>query len=687
MRPHPIRTLLALALGLLAFPLLAAPITKSMHHLRHGAQREWDDFPARAESDRLRLTFDARASDTEQTLSLRHRDLRHAWKVTLNDRALATLPQDENPMRSLIAVPPKTLRDGKNVLLIESSDTQPQPDDVLIGDIEILDLPRKDLVSQATLDVTVTGAANEGPVPCRLTIVDARGDLVPLGVESDLTHAVRTGVVYTASGRATLRLPAGAYTLYASRGFEWSVSSQKVDLQQGKNPAVNLTLAREVDTSNYVAADTHIHTFTYSRHGDATLAERMVTLAGEGIELPIATDHNLAVDYEEAARAAGVRKYFTPVIGDEVTTPRLGHFNVFPVDKSAKLINFRAPTWDKLFDDIDARAPGAVVILNHARDDHGGFRPFDPARHISLTGEDLDGSRLRVCAMEVINSGAILNDPLMLYRDWMGCLNRGLRLSPVGASDSHDVTRFIVGQGRTYVRADDRDVSRIDVKQAVESFKHGHVLVSYGLLVDMKVNARFTPGDLATVAGDIDVEIHVAGPSWTRADHVALYANGVCIRQADIDAAHDARAGLKASLVWRLPKSAHDVYLTALATGPGLTAAFWPGAKPYQSTGEHWTPAAFACTAPIYLDADGDGVFQSAFDYARQIVTGAHDDVPAILNSLANYDASAAAQVASILHADGQLKAQDLLAVSQKASPTIQAAFKSFVQSLPRKEK
>jgi hypothetical protein len=670
MRPHFTAALLALTVGTLS--VWAAPISGSMHHLRHGAHREWEDVPAQAESDRLRLTFNARASATERTLSLRHRDLRHAWKVTLNDRNLGALPQDENPMRTLIAIPAGTLRDGENVLQIASNDTVPESDDVFIGDVQLLDLPRKDLLSQCAVDVTVTDASDSNPVPCRLTIIDRLGDFVPLGMESDLTHAVRTGVVYAATGRATLRLPTGQYTLYASRGFEWSADSVKLDLHAGVNPAQRLTVRREIETAGYVACDTHIHTFTYSRHGDATLAERVVTLAGEGIELPIATDHNLTVDYEEAARAAGVRKYFTPVIGDEVTTPRLGHFNVFPIDTSAKPIDFRAPNWDKLFDDIDARAPGAVVILNHARDTHGGFRPFDPARHISLTGEDLDGQHVRVNAMEVINSGAILNDPLMLYRDWMGCLNRGLRLAPVGASDSHDVTRFIVGQGRTYVRADDRDVARIAVKRAVASFKQGHVLVSYGLLVGMKVNERFTPGDLATITGDVDVEIRVSGPSWTRADHVTLYANGAPIRQADIDPAQGVRAGLKSSLTWRLPRPTHDLYLTALATGPGLTAPFWPGAKPYQSTGPHWTPAAFACTAPIYLDADNDHAFQSPFDYATRIVTAAHDDVPAVLRALEAYDTATAAQAASLLHAHGQLKTlQDLESATQDAPAPI----------------
>ena len=44
-----------------------------------------------------------------------------------------------------------------------------------------------------------------------------------------------------------------------------------------------------------------------------------------------------------------------------------------------------------------------------------------------------------------------------LVNDWMALLNRGYRVTPVGSSDSHDVGRHFVGQGRTYIRCDDSD--------------------------------------------------------------------------------------------------------------------------------------------------------------------------------------------------------------------------------------
>ena len=57
--------------------------------------------------------------------------------------------------------------------------------------------------------------------------------------------------------------------------------------------------------------DTHIHTLELSGHGDASVVERALTLAGEGIELAIATEHNRVADYSPALSAAGVANAVT----------------------------------------------------------------------------------------------------------------------------------------------------------------------------------------------------------------------------------------------------------------------------------------------------------------------------------------------------------------------------------------
>jgi hypothetical protein len=642
---------------------LATPAARSaevldakMHHLRSGDQREWSDFPEHAEGRQLVIPFDAKSNASARTLRLRHRDLKQEWKLALNGKEIGKLPQDENPMLTYWVVPPGALRDGANELTVSSAGGA--SDDVEIGDVALLDETREKALSESSLDVTVIDKDSGRPLPCRITVVDPQGSLVDFGTRSDGRLAIRPGVIYTVDGRAQVKLATGRYTVYAGRGFEYGIDSAQVDLKSGAAEKVKLSIRREVPTDGYVACDTHVHTWTYSRHGDATLAERMMTLAGEGIELPIATDHNLQVDYEPAAKEAGVRGYFTPVMGNEVTTSSVGHFNVFPVPAGAKLINWRVRDWDAVSRNIaEVARDEPVIILNHARDLHGGFRPFDPKRHIAVAGEDLDGWKLPANAMEVVNSGAVMTDPMRLVQDWMGLLNRGLTVTPVGASDSHDISRYIVGQGRTYVRCDDADPGNIDVRAAVRSLREGRVLVSYGLLADIAVvtpEGRFGPGELARVPkdGPVEVELRVLGPAWTRASKVTFYSNGFKVREQDITTpqGRPEPAGVKWQGRWTV-RPRHDAHLVAVVTGPGVAQPYWPTGKPYQPTSPEFAPYVMGISGAVRVDADGSGTFTSAHDYAGQLLRDSGQDPRKLGRALSEFDGAVGAQVASLLAA------------------------------------
>jgi hypothetical protein len=624
-----------------------------VRHVRSGAEREWEEFPERAERDQLVVRFDAVPNAREQTLRLRQRDVKQDWRVRLNGRVLGALTQDEAEIVGYWAVPAGALREGENELRVAREGAASPADDVMLGDVELFDRPREEVLSSATLDVEVVdGDGGEG-LPCRITVADPRGGLVTFGGVAGTRVAFRPGVVYTADGKARIRLPAGKYTVYAGRGFEYSLERAEVELAAGGEAKPRLSIRREVPTKGYVACDTHIHTATYARHGDATLDERMLTLAGEGVELPVATEHNLQIDYTAAAEKAGVRRYFTPVMGNEVTTGALGHFNVFPIPAGAKLIDWRPRDWAALRRSIASVAPEPVVVLNHGRDVHGGFRPLDPKRHSSVTGRPLDGREIPANAMEVINSGATRADWLELYRDWFGLLNGGRKLTPVGASDSHDVSRYIVGQGRTYVACPDEDAGKIDVEHARQSLLAGRVLVSYGLLTEMTVGGRFGPGELAAAeGGQLNVAVRVSGPGWVEAGRVALYANGVEIRSAEIEPKAGA-SPLKWEGNWALERPAHDVHLVAIASGPGVERPYWPAAKPYQPTSPRWESYVIGSTGAVWVDADGSGKFDSAADYAAKIVEQSGAAPDDLVRKLAAYDEAVAAQAAAILRERG----------------------------------
>ena len=603
--------------------------------------------------------------------------MRQTWKVLLNGKELGRLLTDENDTAVYLRVPPKSLADGLNTLAVEQVGRV--PDDIRVGEIALIDRPVNGILSESSVEISVRDTAGNEPLPCRLTILGPNGALAMVGATSNDHLAVRPGVIYTGTGTARFGLPAGEYTVYVGRGFEYGIDSVRLTVKPGDSIRKTLSIRREVPTAGYVACDTHVHTLTYSGHGDSTADERVLTLAGEGVELPIITEHNLQVDYQAAAIKQGVRRHFTLVVGNEVTTS-VGHFNIFPVPAGKAVPDFKLKEWKPLFENIAQTTAAKVVILNHPRDLHSGFRPFGPERHLALTGENLDGWQLRANAMEVVNSGAQQTDVMRLVRDWFGLLNRGFALTPVGASDSHDVSRYIVGQGRTYIRCKDDRPGEIDVNEAVESFRKGRVLVSCGLLAEITVNDKYGPGDLAPAAGDVKVSVRVLGPSWVTADKVELYANGQKIREARI--ADGRKAGVKWEHTWTLPRFRHDVYLVAVATGPGVRELYWPIAKPYQPVSPVVDRRVIGLTGTIWLDADGDGKRTIAYDYANLLFDASWPKVPELVQSLSGYDEAVAAQVAGLIQAKGiSVRDEKVRDAAKTAGPHVERAFAAFAEA------
>ncbi len=176
-----------------------------------------------------------------------------------------------------------------------------------------------------------------------------------------------------------------------------------------------------------------------------------------------------------------------------------------------------------------------LIILNHARDVHHSFRPFGPERHLSTAGVSKDDWGFPANAMEVINSGSQQTNFMNLYNDWFGMLNHGVYLTPVGSSDSHDVSRYIVGQGRTYIQANDNDPGKIDVDAAIKNFRDGKVMVSLGLLTKIMVNDQYGAGDLVPLSDKLTVAVEVHGPGMGKSRSCESFSNGKKIREAKIE--------------------------------------------------------------------------------------------------------------------------------------------------------
>ena len=285
--------------------------------------------------------------------------------------------------------------------------------------------------------------------------------------------------------------------------------------------------------------------------------------------------------------------------------------------------------------------------------------------------------------MEVINSGAMQSDPMQPVRDWMALRNRGERITAVGASDSHDVARYIVGQGRTYIACRDDDPARLDVDAACRALKAGRALVSLGLLARMSVDDRFGVGDLATRLGEtVRVAVDVLGPSWAAADRVELFANGVKVREARIDPSPGA---VKARVAWTLPRPpprrlAGGDRLRAGRDGPLLghrtalsadLARLDPARRSGSPTRSTWTATA---TAPG----------RARGPTPRRRSPGSALAPEALLPALAACDEAIAAQAAGLCRAAGRdVRDAEFARLLAAAPEPVRRGFAAFAATLP----
>ena len=245
---------------------------------------EWSEFSSEKFSKEFERKFSG-GGEGSYLLEIHQRDVKQDWRVFINDAEVGKLVRDENPMVIYLPVDGDVVGEGENRLRIVSSGTP--RDDISIRKIVLYAGAIGDVVGKGTVRVSVSAEGKS--IPCRITVLNESGEMQTVGAASNGTLAVRPGTVYTSTGRAEFGLPAGRYTVFAGRGFEYSLDSKDVELSGGDQAEVSLSLRREVSTPGYVACDTHVHTLTDSGHGDCMLNERMITIAGEGIEL---ADHN-----------------------------------------------------------------------------------------------------------------------------------------------------------------------------------------------------------------------------------------------------------------------------------------------------------------------------------------------------------------------------------------------------------
>ena len=392
------------------------------------------------------------------------------------------------------------------------------------------------LPTAGTLSWTATESGR--PVPAKIVVRGLEATDDPDWGDDGIDGAA-DNAQYSADGTGTLAIPPGRYHVFVGRGPEYSLHEEDIEIAPDKSVSVVAKLERVVDTSGWISADLHVHAIP-SFDAPVRLVDRVRTLAGVGVEVAVATDHNRITDYGPAIAEAGLGGKLVSVIGDEVTPIDVdfGHFNAFPLRASAEPPEARSVPPKDLFREMRAAgAPGGPIVLqvNHPRMSDIGY--FDLLR---LDPADVNGSIGRSAlwdtnfdALEVFNGDHYADIPKVerVMMDWYALLRAGRRVTATGNSDSHKVTYQDAGEPRNWVRVPDDDPAHFDEKAFVAAINGGKVIVSNGPFITL------TAGDASigdTIKpGNVDVTIEVRAPKWIDVSKVELLDRGRLIRVFD----------------------------------------------------------------------------------------------------------------------------------------------------------
>nr|MBA2540719.1 hypothetical protein [Deltaproteobacteria bacterium] len=167
-----------------------------------------------------------------------------------------------------------------------------------------------------TLRVSVHDGA--APLPARVTIA-ANG-------------ASSKQITWTdASGSRDIKLEPGTYEIVVSRGVEYDAFvATSIVVGDGAVVPLDVSLSRVVDTIGWISLDTHLHS-ELSTDSTMPIDDRLRAVAGEGVEVAVATDHDVIADYGPTIEALGLERWLHGVSGAETSSIVWGHVNGYPL--------------------------------------------------------------------------------------------------------------------------------------------------------------------------------------------------------------------------------------------------------------------------------------------------------------------------------------------------------------------
>jgi hypothetical protein len=464
------------------------------------------------------------------------------------------------------------------------------------------------LPAAGAIHVTATEAGL--PVPVRVQVLPADGQPVPqvaAGFGEAALAPGRLHIAYAVTGDVTLTAPPGRWEVVVSRGYEYELVRQIVDVAAGATAPVEALMDRSVATTKVQCGDFHVHTWRSNDSGDDALT-KVAQAVADGLELPVRSDHEWVADFSQEIAKLGVGAFAAGIGSIELTSFEVwGHMGVFPLTPDATAVNAGAPRWQtfptadhpeiamstlsppSVFDTVRARREAPLVIINHPRGgaNYFDYVGFDPATGIPKEAAAWD---TKFTLVEVFNNSGWTENRGRNVADWLGLLRAGRKVFAVGSSDSHGIVGSPVGYPRTCITLDTDDPRQASPNLVRDRLAAGHAAVSGGIYVGAKLGDT-VPGDTTTGAGSPQkVDVTVQAASWVDVTSIEVIVDGETTETIGV-VPGDAVPGT--AIRWQ-----GKIDVQARATGGFVVIAAY-GAKPLEPV--HPGKLPFGVTEPIFV--------------------------------------------------------------------------------------
>lgn len=388
----------------------------------------------------------------------------------------------------------------------------------------------------------------------------------------ELPHGIsRVALTPPDGDSGELAIEPGSYWLVVSHGPWFSAWSQKITVPPAPEKLeLDVQLAQVIERAGFVSGDFHVHGID-SFDARITRTWRMRGMAAEQVDVFASTDHNSRIDFGPALAAEGLSDQVIGLVGEEITTFDLGHFNAFPLPLTTAAnggsIDWAGPfepgkshpsqgrydlSPSDFFQKVMEEAGDQILMVNHPNTRTLGYfsliglntgEPEAPRAYVpNCLFRQAPGVELWSDAFTALELWRIYEDePTLLAAenlgDFFNLLNRGIVRTSLSNSDTHSSIYMPVGGPRNLIAVSEDLPFTAEAygPEVARRIREGRVINTNAPLIDLRITALSTgeqaghrvglPTQVKALDGQVKVQVQLQSAAWAPFDEIQLYVN------------------------------------------------------------------------------------------------------------------------------------------------------------------